>query len=217
MALTPEEIERYKRHLVLREIGGQGQEPPQSRARARRRRGRARQPRPPLSGGRRASARWASSMTTPSRSATCSARSPMTTGARPPESRKRGRHHPPHQPVTSPSRRYNQRLDAEQRRGDHFRLRSRRRRLGQLRHALPRLGRLLLRQGRRSCSAPRVPFDGYVTTLKPHETAPDGTPYPSYRCIFPTRRRRGRWRTAPRSACSAPSSASSARCRRRKC
>jgi molybdopterin-synthase adenylyltransferase len=29
------------------------------------------------------------------------------------------------------------------------------------------------------------PFDGYVTTLKPHETAPDGDPYPSYRCIFP--------------------------------
>ena len=25
MALTPEEIERYRRHLVLREIGGQGQ------------------------------------------------------------------------------------------------------------------------------------------------------------------------------------------------
>jgi molybdopterin-synthase adenylyltransferase len=29
------------------------------------------------------------------------------------------------------------------------------------------------------------PFDGYVTTLKPHETGPDGLPYPSYRCIFP--------------------------------
>lgn len=29
------------------------------------------------------------------------------------------------------------------------------------------------------------PFDGYVTTLKPHEMASDGTPYPSYRCIFP--------------------------------
>lgn len=29
------------------------------------------------------------------------------------------------------------------------------------------------------------PFDGYVTTLKPHERNPDGTPYPSYRCIFP--------------------------------
>ena len=29
------------------------------------------------------------------------------------------------------------------------------------------------------------PFDGYVTTLKPHETGPDGKPFPSYRCIFP--------------------------------
>ena len=29
------------------------------------------------------------------------------------------------------------------------------------------------------------PFDGYLTTLKPFATAPDGTPYPSYRCIFP--------------------------------
>ena len=26
MALTPEEIERYKRHLVLRDVGGQGQQ-----------------------------------------------------------------------------------------------------------------------------------------------------------------------------------------------
>ena len=26
MALTPEEIQRYKRHLVLREVGGQGQQ-----------------------------------------------------------------------------------------------------------------------------------------------------------------------------------------------
>jgi len=29
------------------------------------------------------------------------------------------------------------------------------------------------------------PFDGYVTTFKPHETGPDGQPYPSYRCLFP--------------------------------
>ena len=29
------------------------------------------------------------------------------------------------------------------------------------------------------------PFDGYVTTFKPHETGPDGEPYPTYRCIFP--------------------------------
>jgi molybdopterin/thiamine biosynthesis adenylyltransferase len=29
------------------------------------------------------------------------------------------------------------------------------------------------------------PFDGYLTTLKPFARGPDGTPYPSYRCIFP--------------------------------
>jgi len=29
------------------------------------------------------------------------------------------------------------------------------------------------------------PFDGYLTTLKPYATRDDGTPYPSYRCIFP--------------------------------
>src|SRR5262245_528153 len=29
------------------------------------------------------------------------------------------------------------------------------------------------------------PFDGYLTTLKPHERAPDGQPFPSYRCLFP--------------------------------
>jgi adenylyltransferase/sulfurtransferase len=29
------------------------------------------------------------------------------------------------------------------------------------------------------------PFDGYLTVLKPHETKPDGTPFPTYRCLFP--------------------------------
>jgi molybdopterin-synthase adenylyltransferase len=29
------------------------------------------------------------------------------------------------------------------------------------------------------------PFDGYVTTFKPHEKRADGTPWPTYRCIFP--------------------------------
>jgi molybdopterin-synthase adenylyltransferase len=29
------------------------------------------------------------------------------------------------------------------------------------------------------------PFDGYVTTLKPHLLAADGTPNPTYRCLFP--------------------------------
>lgn len=29
------------------------------------------------------------------------------------------------------------------------------------------------------------PFDGYLTTLKPFANAEDGAPYPTYRCIFP--------------------------------
>jgi adenylyltransferase/sulfurtransferase len=29
------------------------------------------------------------------------------------------------------------------------------------------------------------PFDGYLTTFKPHEKGPDGAPYPTYRCVFP--------------------------------
>lgn len=29
------------------------------------------------------------------------------------------------------------------------------------------------------------PFDGYVTTFKPHLKNEDGVPYPSYRCLFP--------------------------------
>jgi molybdopterin/thiamine biosynthesis adenylyltransferase len=29
------------------------------------------------------------------------------------------------------------------------------------------------------------PFDGYVSTFKPHQRDAAGTPYPSYRCLFP--------------------------------
>jgi molybdopterin-synthase adenylyltransferase len=29
------------------------------------------------------------------------------------------------------------------------------------------------------------PFEGYITTFKPHEKTADGTPFPSYRCLFP--------------------------------
>jgi adenylyltransferase/sulfurtransferase len=28
-------------------------------------------------------------------------------------------------------------------------------------------------------------FDGYLSTFKPYAKAPDGTPYPTYRCVFP--------------------------------
>lgn len=29
------------------------------------------------------------------------------------------------------------------------------------------------------------PFDGYLSTFKPHEKKADGTPWPTYRCLFP--------------------------------
>ncbi len=29
------------------------------------------------------------------------------------------------------------------------------------------------------------PFDGYVSTFKPHQSDPNGAPYPTYRCLFP--------------------------------
>jgi adenylyltransferase/sulfurtransferase len=29
------------------------------------------------------------------------------------------------------------------------------------------------------------PFEGYLTTFKPHAKGPDGVPFPSYRCLFP--------------------------------
>jgi molybdopterin-synthase adenylyltransferase len=29
------------------------------------------------------------------------------------------------------------------------------------------------------------PFEGYITTFKPHAKTADGTPFPSYRCLFP--------------------------------
>lgn len=29
------------------------------------------------------------------------------------------------------------------------------------------------------------PFDGHITTLKPHVMSPSGKPFPTYRCIFP--------------------------------
>ncbi|MCF3934291.1 HesA/MoeB/ThiF family protein [Acuticoccus sp. M5D2P5] len=34
-------------------------------------------------------------------------------------------------------------------------------------------------------SAAVTGFDGQVTTFAPHLTAPDGTPYPTYRCLYP--------------------------------
>jgi adenylyltransferase/sulfurtransferase len=39
--------------------------------------------------------------------------------------------------------------------------------------------------GKTLVSAAVGPFDGQLTTLKPHLRRPDGEPWPSYRCLFP--------------------------------
>ena len=41
------------------------------------------------------------------------------------------------------------------------------------------------RVGRTLVSAAVGPFDGQLTTLKPHLNGPEGSPYPTYRCLFP--------------------------------
>ena len=64
------------------------------------------------------------------------------------------------------------------------RLRRRRRRVGQFRHPLYRLGRLLLRKEPLVTAAVGA-FDGSLTVLRPYETGPDGEPNPTYRCLFP--------------------------------
>jgi adenylyltransferase/sulfurtransferase len=42
------------------------------------------------------------------------------------------------------------------------------------------------RAGRPLVTGALGPFDGSLTTLRPHETAADGTPNPTYRCLFPS-------------------------------
>jgi adenylyltransferase/sulfurtransferase len=39
--------------------------------------------------------------------------------------------------------------------------------------------------GKTLVSAAVGPLDGQLTTLKPHQQRPDGTPWPTYRCLFP--------------------------------
>ena len=41
------------------------------------------------------------------------------------------------------------------------------------------------RAGRPLVTAALGPFDGSITTLRPHENGPDGRPNPTYRCLFP--------------------------------
>ena len=54
-------------------------------------------------------------------------------------------------------------------------------------------------------------FDGALTTIRAHEKRADGRPNPTYRCLFPSRRRPARCRPVPRPASSARFPAFSAR------
>ena len=92
-------------------------------------------------------------------------------------------------------------------------LRHRRRRLGQFRHPLPRLRRLLPRQDAAGVRR-RRPVRRLRLDFKPHERAPTARPTRPIAACSRRRRRRAPSPTAPRSACSARWSASSARCRR---
>jgi molybdopterin-synthase adenylyltransferase len=64
------------------------------------------------------------------------------------------------------------------------RLRPGGRRLGQFRHPVP--GQRCLLSGRKTLVWAAVgQFDGQVSTFKPHLSQADGTPYPTYRCLNP--------------------------------
>ncbi len=94
------------------------------------------------------------------------------------------------------------RLDQSNVRGADRGLRCGRGRLGQFRHALSRFRRLLLCQ-KALVTAAVGQFDGSLTTLRPFETGPDGKPNPTYRCLFPQKPPPAPCRPAPRRACSA--------------
>ena len=166
---------------------------------------------------RPASARSASSTTIACRSTTCSARScttPPHVGAAKVESAKETiARLNPHVRVETHDERHRRR----QRARHHRPLRHRRRRLRQLRHPLSRQRCLLPGQEaagvRRRRPVRRLPHD--------LQAARDGrrtaSPIPAIAASFPRRRRPARSPTAPRSACWARPSASSARCRRPRC
>ena len=54
-------------------------------------------------------------------------------------------------------------------------------------------------------------FDGSLTAIRAHETRPDGMRNPTYRCLFPNRRRRAPCRPVRKPESSAPCRAWSAR------
>ena len=55
----------------------------------------------------------------------------------------------------------------------------------QFRHPLSRLRRLLSSRKKPLVTAAVGTFDGTLTTIRAHERGTDGTPNPTYRCLFP--------------------------------
>ena len=183
--LGPDELERYARHIVLREVGGPGQA---ALRQARVLVDRSRRPRRTGThlprGGRRRHARR-------DRRRHGGAVEPAAAGDPRHAGHRRARRSTsaaaairrlnPHVTVeTHPTR-----LDRRQRARSGRPLRHRGGRLGQFRHPLSRVRRLLLREASRWSPRAVGIFDGTLTTIRAHERAADGTPNPTYRCLFP--------------------------------
>ena len=80
------------------------------------------------------------------------------------------------------------------------RLRSGARRLRQFRDPLSGVRRLLPRRKTADHGGSRPVSTASLTTIRAHERNADGQFNPTYRCLFPERRRRARCRPAPRPA-----------------
>ena len=182
----PAEIERYKRHLVLKEVGGQGQQ----KLKARPRTGRGRR-RPRLAAG---------AVPCRGRRRHHRHRRRRPRLARQPAAADRPRHGPTSatrqgaERRASMARRLNPhvtvepieaRLDAGNAAAIIGALRHRRRRLRQRRDALPRLATPAISPGGPLVFGAVGPFDGYVIDLQAARAGRAGTPFPSYRCLFP--------------------------------
>ena len=197
------EIKRYSRHLILPEVGMDGQRKLKAAKRAVHRRRRARLAGGAVSRRRRRRHASASSTSTSSTSATCSARSPRHERRRPLEARvgaatSSSRLNPDVQVET-----YETALSSENALDIFKAVRRHRRRHGQLPDALPRERRVrAARQAERVRQ--HLPLRGAGVGVR------DARAARATAASIPSRRRPGSSRAAPRAACSACCRASSA-------